>query len=177
MKPLDKLSDDELADLAQRAAMLPDAPLSQIRSAIDLWHQRRQSSLADLARSGLRLVQAVLSFDSWAQPAPALGMRAGASDTRHLLFSAQGRDIDLRIVPVAEHFALSGQVLGPDGSGMIELATQREDLAATDGPHVAALDELGEFRIDGVHGGTYRLTLRVGSDEIALPPIDVGARP
>jgi hypothetical protein len=177
MKPFDKLSDDELADLAQRAALLPDAPPSQIRSAIDLWNQRQQSRLGDLTRASLRLVQAVLSFDSWAQPAPALGMRASASDLRHLLFSAEGRDIDLRIVPVAERFALSGQVLGPYGSGMIELASQCEDHAANDGPYIAALDELGEFRIDGVPGGSYRLTLRMGSDEISLPPIDVGARP
>ena len=44
-----------------------------------------------------RLVQAVLSFDSWAQPVLAAGVRSGATDTRHLLFNAQGRDVDLRI--------------------------------------------------------------------------------
>ena len=174
MKPLDTLSDDEFAHLAQRAARLPDAPPDLVRAAIELWPARQAASLSEVARSALRLITAVLSFDSWAQPPVALGMRALASDTRHLLFSAMGRDIDLRISPAAEHFALSGQILGPDEAGMVELATQRGDGQTECGAYVASLDELGEFRLDGVRGGTYRLTLRMGRDEIVLPPIDVG---
>jgi hypothetical protein len=121
-------------------------------------------------------VTAVLSFDSWAQPPLALGMRAGVSATRHLLFSAMGRDIDLRISPVADRFALAGQILGPDEVGMIELAAQPDVGSETPYAHVASLDILGEFRLDGVRGGTYRLTLRMGGDEIVLPPIEVGER-
>lgn len=188
MKPIDPLSgplsgplsDDELAQQARRAAELPDAPKPLIDAVIGLFPVSpapQRSRLGDVAHAALRLVSAVLSFDSWAQPPTALGMRAGASDTRHLLFSAQGRDIDLRISPaspVGEHFALSGQILGPDESGVVELEPQSSDGADA---RSAVLDTLGEFRLDGVRGGTYRMTLRVGGDEIVLPPIEVGPRP
>lgn len=175
MKPLDPLDDDDhLARQARRAADLPDAPATLIRKASALMPARPKVSLSDVAQSALRLVGAVLSFDSRAQPPVALGMRAAPSDTRHLLFSAQGRDIDLRISPAAEHFALSGQILGPDEAGVVELEPQP---GASDDARSTALDTLGEFRLDGIRGGTYRLTLRVGGDEIVLPPIEVGPRP
>lgn len=176
MTPFDKLSDDEFTQLAQRAANLADAPPALVRAAIELWPQRQTASLGEVARSAMRLVTAVLSFDSWARPAVALGMRAAASDTRHLLFSAMGRDIDLRISPVAEHFAISGQILGPDEAGVIELATQSDAGVEGTGAYVTSLDYLGEFRLDAVRVGTYRLTLRMGGDEIVLPPIEVGER-
>ena len=177
MKPLDALSDDEFAHLAQRAANLPDAPSALVRAAIELWPAQPTPSVAEVARSALRLISAVLSFDSWAQAPLAQGMRAGRSDTRHLLFSAMGRDIDLRISPAAGHFALTGQILGPDETGVIELAAHADASAAPSSAHIASLDELGEFRLDGVHTGTYRLTLRMGGDEIVLAPIDVGECP
>ncbi len=180
MKPVDTLSDDEFVHLVQRAVALPDAPSGWVQAAVGLWAQRQATPLADAARAGFRLVQAVLSFDSWARPPVALGMRGMAAQTRHLLFSAQGRDIDLRIIPLAEHFALTGQILGPDEQGMVELATaaapgSRDD--AGDGARVTSLDALGEFRLEGVRGGIYHLTLRMGGDEIVLPPIEVGERP
>ena len=180
MKPVHSLSDDEFVHLVQRALALPDAPQRLVRAAIELWPAARPSALKSMADSALRLVAAALSFDSWSRPATALGMRAGASDTRHLLFSAMGRDIDLRITPAADHYALTGQILGPDDAGRVELALQADaGSAPPDGAdaRVAALDSLGEFRLDGVRGGTYRLTLRLGGDEIVLPPIEVGARP
>ena len=180
MKPVHSLSDDEFVHLVQRAVALPDAPQPLVRAAIELWPAARPSALKGMADSALRLVAAALSFDSWSRPATALGMRAGASDTRHLLFSAMGRDIDLRITPAADHYALTGQILGPDDAGRVELALQADaGSAPPDGAdaRVAALDSLGEFRLDGVRRGTYRVTLHLGGDEIVLPPIEVGARP
>ena len=176
MKHVDSLSDDEFAHLVQRAVALQDAPAALVQSAIDLWPSAQLSALKGVAQAALRLVSAVLSFDSWAQPPVALGMRSGPSDTRHLLFSAQGRDIDLRISPHDDHFALAGQILGPDEVGVIELATPFARDAATEGARVTSLDALGEFRLEGVRGGTYRMTLRMGGDEIVLPPIEVGER-
>jgi hypothetical protein len=117
---------------------------------------------------------ASLSFDSWAVGTLAPGMRAVPSQTRHLLFTAMGRDIDVRIAPTAGHFQVTGQILGPDESGVVELAGASGDSSATS--HAAALDAMGEFRIEGVQQGAYVLTLRLGADEIALPPIDVGER-
>jgi hypothetical protein len=170
MKPLDQLNDDELAPLVKRAAALPDAPPEMIQAASDLFPK---PSLRDVARAATRLLAASLRFDSWAGAPLAFGMRSLPSDTRHLLFSAMGRDIDLRISPAQEHFALAGQILGPDESGRAELIAQA---GGSDQKRVAPIDELGEFRLDDIERGTYLLTLRMGSDEIVLPPIEVGAR-
>ena len=177
MKPVDSVSDDELARIAQRAAALPDPPPALLRAALDLW-PTTASSLANAIRAGLRLITAALSFDSWAAGGlAAAGVRGGAAEVRHLLFAAQGRDIDLRISPNATVFALAGQILGPDEAGIVALEPVARDAAAPVAPRLVALDEFGEFRFDEVAGGTYLLTLRVGSDEIELPPLHVGVRP
>lgn len=176
MKPVDTLSDDEFVHLVQRAVALPDAPPELVRAAIGLWAQREATPLADAARAGFRLVSAVLSFDSWARPPVALGMRGVATETRHLLFSAKGRDIDLRISRAADLFALTGQILGPDEAGLVELSAPSGGAPGGTDARTTPLDAMGEFRLDGVQGGTYRLTLRMGGDEIVLPPIEVGER-
>jgi hypothetical protein len=176
MKPLDSLSDDEFAHLVQRAAALPDAPASLVRSAIAAFPARTTSVLQDLAERAVRLIVATLSFDSWASPALAGGMRSRPSDTRHLLFSTMGRDIDLRISPDAGTFALTGQVLGIDESGVVELTAQAETDAADASVRTTSLDAFGEFRLDAVSRGTYQLTLRLSGDAIRLPPIVVGDR-
>jgi hypothetical protein len=174
MKPVDQLSEDEFARLVQRAAALPDAPPALIRAAIGQWRAASPSLLQAAARAVLNRVSAALTFDSWATGALALGVRAVPSDTRHLLFTAMGRDIDLRIAPAAGHFAVSGQILGPDESGVVELTRAPGDDDEAAGAHAAALDAMGEFRLEGVRHGAYVLTLRLGEDEIVLPPIDVG---
>jgi hypothetical protein len=159
------------------AAALPDAPAWLVRAAIDLWRTRQPAPGARGA-APLRRLAAMLRFDSWAAPAVATGMRSLPSDVRHLLYATTGHDVDLRIAPIDGRFALAGQVLGPDeAAGSLELA-RRADVCAGDppAPVVAELDDLGEFRLDGVSPGTYRLTLRMGGDEIVLPPIDVGGQ-
>ena len=174
MKPLDLLSEDEFAQLVQRAAKLPDAPPALLRAVIGQWDATHPSVLREAAQTVLKRVVAALTFDSWASGPLAFGMRATPSDTRHLLFTAMGRDIDVRITPAAGHFALTGQILGPDESGVVELATEPGDGRETANVQVASLDALGEFRLEGISGGTYVLTVRLGADAIVLPPIDVG---
>ena len=177
MKPINLLSEDEFAHLVQRAALLPDAPPALVRAAIGQWHAAQPSTLQAVGQAILKRVAAALTFDSWAAGSLAFGVRAVPSDTRHLLFSAQGRDIDVRVTPSADHFALTGQILGPDESGVIELATVSADDGVAATVQATSLDALGEFRIEGIRGGrAYVLTLRLGEDEIVLPPIDVGAR-
>jgi hypothetical protein len=163
---------------------LHDAPEALQRQAIALWpapaaqpFSALAASAASLAGGVLRHVAAVLSFDSWGAPAVALGMRSQRAATRHLLFSAEGRDIDLRIAPAVQApggtaaalYALSGQILGPDDSGELQLERQDEL-----GSHRATLDALGEFRLDDLPSGLYTLTLRLGGDQIVLPPVQVG---
>ena len=191
MKPIDSLTDDDFAELVQRAAQLPDAPPAVLRAAIELWPRAQPAVRNSLGETLGHIIHAVLSFDSWARPTVAFGMRSAVSDTRQLLFSANGRDVDLRINHAADTFSLTGQVLGPDESGTVELAAdtrsvdsgaESADSYSDDGKtlinsRVASLDELGEFRLDNIGAGTYRLTLRMGGDEIVLPPIIVGEQP
>ena len=174
------LSDEAFCGEMRRALReLPDAPPALLAAAIGLWPAGATPAVtvADLARAAVRLVQAVLTFDSWSTGATALGMRSLRSPTRHLLFSAEGRDVDLRITPAADpddpdgQYALSGQILGPDESGAIELL----NLDTVDArPRTADLDTMGEFRLDGLAAGHYALTLNLGADRIVLPPMQVG---
>jgi hypothetical protein len=170
------LSDDDFSHQVQRAVRaLPDAPEALQRAAIALWQQAAPApSLAAQAQAVWNRLTAVLRFDSWTAPALAAGMRSLRSPIRHLLFAAQGRDIDLRIAPAADRFCLAGQILGPDETGLVLLAGPDGALEA---PREVALDALGEFRIDGVPRGSYRLTLRLGADQIELPPVEVGEPP
>ena len=145
--------DDELGRQVGRAVReLPDVPAALERAAIGLFAARKRVPTAgEAARALWREVVAVLSFDSWATPAVASGMRSQRSPMRHLLYSAEGRDIDLRVAPAAAaSFSLSGQILGPDEQGRIEL----EPIATDAGPaRRAELDSLGEFRIDDIPSG------------------------
>lgn len=177
MKPFDRLSDDDFVHLVQRAVALPDVPPQLAQMAIRCWERATPATLSSVARAGLRYVSAALSFDSWAHPPVAFGMRAAASDTRHLLFSAKGRDVDLRISAVADQFALTGQILGPDLSADIELVAQPGSSTQSPAVRVTSLNAMGEFRLDNVSRGTYVMTLITAGEAIVLPPIEVGATP
>lgn len=170
MKPIEQLSDDELADLVRRAAALPEAPAEWQRRALALW-QGQASRLPAL----LRRVAAVLSFDSRAAAPLAAGLRGAAAETRHLLYSASGRDVDLRVSPDAGRWVLAGQILGPDAQGVVELAAEGAPAGDAGPMHLTTLDTLGEFRIQGIAPGRYRLRLRLDDVEIELPPLEVGA--
>lgn len=175
MKPLTSLTDEEFDHVLRRAVTsLPDAPDTMLKAAIGLFPAVPRTSMLQGAIEAVRQrLEAVLSFDSWATPALASGMRSANASTRFLLFSVQGRDIDLRIAPEAIGFSLAGQILGPDEAGQIELSPLNEGAVTQH----AALDEMGEFRIEGVASGRYQVTLRVGADQIVLPPLEVGDRP
>lgn len=175
MKPLSQLSDTEFEQLARRAAALPDAPQAWVERACALFAQ--PSAVGQVAGAALALVRAVLSFDSWAPVPAGMAVRTVPSQTRHLLFSTMGRDIDLRIVPTPGQFTVSGQILGPDESGHVELVAAPDGVvAATSPPRLVALDALGEFRLEGVPGGSYQLTLHLAGEMVRLPPIEVGAQ-
>lgn len=163
-----QLPDDELAVLAWQATQgLPDAPPALLRAAIGLFAQRAPS----LGERLQRVITAVLRFDSAATPAVAMGMRGGDGDSRHLLFSAEGRDVDLRITPQAGgQWLLAGQVLGPDDSGQVVLAPAD----GGDARHQVALDEMGEFRLPDVAAGRWALRLALGDDLVELPTLSVG---
>ncbi len=165
-------NDEELARQVTRALALPDAPAQWVCEAQALF--TAPTTVADVAQAALRIVMAVLSFDSTAQPAVALGMRSVGEGPRHLLFSAEGRDIDLRVHAGDGRFALSGQVLGPDEEGIVELSCADDAAATPCNGLTTTLDAMGEFRLDDIPAGTWRVALCLGSDRIVLPPIEAG---
>lgn len=171
MKPLLELPDEALASLALRAQReLPDAPTWLIESALSMWRAPQAAPTIG------RRIAAVLGFDSWAAQ-PTLALRSALPSERQQLFTAQGRDIDLRVSPMdpasrpPTRFVVSGQVLGPGENGIATLKPAGE-FAAT-----AALDDFGEFRFSDLAPGTYVLSLNFADEEILLPEIHVGAEP
>jgi hypothetical protein len=175
MKPIDTRSDEELADLIRRSRTLEDAPEHAVRAAVALWPVANAPTVGALVRSAVDRLRAVLTIDSWAPGDLALGVRSVPSDTRQLLFSADGRDIDVRVSPSRPGFTITGQILGPDASGAVELMTSGHAEAAA-AVATGTLDELGEFHLSGIEPGRYTLLVRSPSVEIELPPFDVGDR-
>ncbi len=178
MKPIATLTDDEFEHLVHAAVALPDAPPALVRSAIALFRDAQPSPIVAALDNALQRIRAVLTFDSWATGPAALGLRSMPSQaqSRHMLFSARGRDIDLRIVSAADSYVLAGQILGPDETGLVELSVDTQNPQAAQTIRTLALDELGAFHLDGLHAGTYCMTLKLGSDAVELPPIQVGGR-
>lgn len=188
MKPVHQTTDEEFAHQVHHAVRaLPDAPAAWQQAAIGLWPAQAPPSAlsaAQAAQALVRWVAAVLTFDSWAPAGAgwglAPGMRSVRGATRHLLYSARGRDIDLRITAAAESFVLSGQILGPDETGRVELAPAAEKDESAVNPaihpptHRSPLDDLGEFRLEDVPAGRYVLTLHLGAEPIVVQPIEVG---
>lgn len=165
--------DDTLQRRLRDSRQLEDAPEHLIQRAIDLWQPRAASSTAATAGGALRRWIATLRFDSADGGNLALGLRAGsASATRQMLFSAEGRDIDLRLEPLADRrWRISGQVLGPDIAGVAELRCG--DAA----PQQVAWNELSEFEFEPVATGVCALTLRADGWEIRFPSFDLARRP
>lgn len=156
--------DDGFEALVRRAVReLPDAPLAWQQAAVGLWPGPLERAAAQLRR-----VLAVLSFDSAALSAPALGLRSAGAGARHLLFSAGAHDVDLRISVAGAGFDLAGQLLGPSAGGRVEALAE-----AGGAPLGADLDELGEFRLRGLAPGRYRLSFEVADEAIELPPLDL----
>lgn len=170
MKPIDNLSDDAFVTLVRRAIAWPDAPAHLVRQVLDLWHVQRPLGADVRPRPHGR---AVLRFDSWSSSPMAAGVRSLRSEIRQLLFAAEGCDVDLRISPQTEGFAISGQLLGPAGAGQVELVAIGVG-GEKSTRRVVAVDALSEFRIDEVGSGSYRLTVTLEGSEIELPPIEVG---
>jgi len=172
------LPDDLPADDAALAARLPAAlklpevPAHLHRAALAAFEQR-QPGMAERLHTGVRRVLAALAFDSWALTPATAGMRGHAA-ARQLMYSCDGRDIDLRVQPAAggpARWRLLGQVLGRDETGKVLLHPETGDgssLAEAD------LDDLGSFDLGTVASGRYQLSLRFAEVTIDLPPFEVG---
>jgi hypothetical protein len=156
--------DAELERRLRGSRTLDEAPEPLIQRAIGVWRPRAAASAA----GALRRLAATLRFDSRLADATALGLRAadGATDgaTRQLLFSADGRDIDLRLEPqTGGRWSVSGQVLGPDEQGGAELLPEGAP------PQQVAWNELAEFIFEPVVAVRATLRLRGSDWEVELP--------
>jgi hypothetical protein len=162
--------DDTLANALRASRRLEDAPEALIQRAIHLYTV--QAAPVTAASPGLlqRLVAAV-SFDSAAASALALGLRSSAAQTRQLLYTAEGRDVDLRVAASVDGrvFVISGQVLGPDEAGVAVLVSAGQELSAT-------WNELSEFSFAPIGPGPCALTLRAAGWVLELPPLVVGGQ-
>ena len=158
-----QLAEVEHLTTLMRADTSEDAPRDVLAGAVGLFHTRP-------ARAGLlRRVVAALSFDSGAQGL-AFGVRSGQTGApRQLIFNAGDVDVDLRLAPGAEGWAVSGQVLGECAGGWAELGGGEERASAAR----AELNELCEFALPAVPAGSYTLRLRLDDLLVEIPDLDL----
>jgi hypothetical protein len=149
--------DAALAAALARSRLLVDAPDALIQRTIGIFEARRPTP---------RRLAAVLRFDSLGLAPQAAGVRSGGDGTRQLLFSAEGRDVDLRIAPDGDRWRISGQVLGPDAQGRARLESDSLQLEVD-------WNELSEFGFESVPPGTVVLTLHGEGWEMVLPALKI----
>jgi hypothetical protein len=169
MAPVREPSDDELVRLLRDEALQVDAPEHVVRQALGAFRPQQAAPRAGVLE---RLV-AALAFDSAAGTPLALGVRGATAEARQLVFTAEGRDIDLRLAPAGEtgdgDFEVSGQVLGPDTDGTVVL----EGGGTT---RTVCLNELSEFSFGAVPAGDYTLTMHLQGAVIVVPALRLTAR-
>ncbi len=102
-----------------------------------------------------------LIFDDWSM---ALNERYSGLDTRQMLYRVKDFDIDVRIELIGDKCRLAGQVF-PEIIGASAEITSPEHCASAD------LTEFGEFTLEPVPQGVYRLKISAGSEELILEDI------
>ena len=149
----------------------PDAVLLR---AMAVWRPRGASATAGgpLVRAAgvlVRRLQAALRHDTGFAPVPAAGLRSSAT-IRQLLYSTDGIDIDLRIVPPdvrsGTGWRINGQVLGPISGGQAQL--QCGSWSAS-----SAWNDLCEFSFAPVPAGLCVLLLQGADWETEIGPFDL----
>jgi anti-sigma factor RsiW len=111
-----------------------------------------------------RLV-AALQFDS-AHSSLAFGIRSAQPAPRQLLYQAGSYNLDLRIAPAGGLWAVSGQVLGPNTEGQVELS----GASAAHG----TLNEQSEFTLPPVPAGVYTFVMLLPDVEVEVAELAVG---
>jgi hypothetical protein len=183
MKLPHKLDDEAFDALLREAASLDDAPPALLHKVYALAKAPQTAPMQTLAatasafgKSITKTLQAALTFDSWTTSPAALGLRSTTMETRQMMFSAPGRDFDVRVTPKGESFVLGGQILGDFGAGSISLSidTHLRDQPTT--TYGLPLDELGSFRIASLPPGLARLMFTLDEETITLPAFEIRKR-
>jgi anti-sigma factor RsiW len=113
-----------------------------------------------------RRIPALLQFDSRQQPL-ALGVRSGPAAVRQLLLKAEDYVLDVRVTPAGAAWQVSGQLLGPDANGQVELQGETTTVQIE-------LNELGEFSLPPVPTGSYNFLLHLADLDLDLPTLYLG---
>jgi len=154
--------DDTLQRWLVASRALEEAPEQLVQDAIDLWDKRPRPLAASPAR---RRLSVGLIFDSLQSSAALAGVRA-RDDARQLLFSMEGRDVDLRIrrsgSSPAGGWTVSGQVLGPDGQGSTSIRCGGFEATV---PWSA----MCEFHVEPIPAGECIVSLHAEDWEAVLP--------
>jgi anti-sigma factor RsiW len=95
------------------------------------------------------------------------GRRAGAGSERQIVFFAGDLAVDLRLTRADNEWLVSGQVIGGDRQGQVELHGQDTTIEAD-------IIEPGEFELQPVAAGTYTLLLHMPKLEIEIPALEIG---
>jgi hypothetical protein len=160
---------DTLQELTRRSGELSWAAY-QVRQALGDLRYRDQQSRPPDRLSTVRHIQATLAFDSQAQP-QFVGLRTAPKDVRRLLFQAEDLEIDLEITQdsVSERVRLAGQLIpfGPDPRRSFL------SLSGASDEWLERLDEGGEFWLEGVKSGTYRLQIGLEDRVIEVPSLEI----
>jgi len=161
--------DAELEGLLRDSRTLEDAPEWALRRMLELRPGRAAPPVAPAAP--WRRLIASLRFDSAVAAPLALGLRGGGG-ARQWLFSTEAHDVDVRLandgLSSGTGWQLSGQVLGPERATQVRLVR----LDAEDSTRVQQLSELGDFHIDGLTAGRWRLVIEFGTWCIELPELE-----
>jgi hypothetical protein len=161
------LAEVEALELMLQAEGLDAPPPWVLRRAERIAGQRGSVRQREHWTTQARRFVAALTFDSQAQP-QFVGLRATRTQVRRLLFQAENIEVDLEMSPspISEQVRLAGQITagGADPSGgFLRLTTAA-------GEWRAQLDKAGEFWIDSLAPGTYRLEV-VFSDQVIEVPV------
>ena len=156
---------DMLERVLRADGLTPPPPWIQ-RRAERIAGQRLQPRRTNPAR---RLV-AALAFDTRLQP-QFVGLRAAATHVRRLLFQAENIEVDLEMAPssTSNEIRLAGQVAarGADPSGGILR------LSTVDREWQAELDDSGEFWIENLVPGAYRLEILFRDRVVEVPVLPI----
>jgi|SRR5215813_2988930 len=118
------------------------------------------------ASSAIKRILATLRFDTIGL-SPAYGTRSEATAERQLLYEAGETQLHLQVSPAGDQWVITGQVLGPQGSGRVELSGES-------GLIEASLDDRCEFELPPVTPGSYWMVLRLSDLELEVPELKLG---
>jgi hypothetical protein len=167
----DQLEPDEVEalELWLRQEGLSEPPSWMLHRAERLARQLQPAGGRGAVSATRRLIGRLV-FDSQCQP-QFVGLRAARAQVRRLLFQADNLEIDLEMSPRAadDGFRLAGQVTAggnEPGSGFVRLSTEAGEWAAD-------LDVDGEFWLDNLAPGAYRLEVVLGGRVLEVPVLPI----